>query len=239
MKIECGAPAASKRTWIVGIVICLGLCGWFFWDYRVGYPNKNREEARKHFAGLGVPDPKLSETLDEATYGRFRASSTTTPQTISQELGAPIYSTDEGGGITAQQYASIYGLMTVRTRVGAVTDLKWQPWGRKKSDIEGQLYFALGCLGLALYPAFRLFKTMTLRVLLDDDGLTYDGRRIAFDDMRGLKDYDARGWVDLVYVAGGSESKLRLDNQRVDRFDEIVTAIAEKRGYPNPLGAQG
>jgi hypothetical protein len=67
--------------------------------------------------------------------------------------------------------------------------------------------------------------------------MSYGGRLIPWDSMTALRDYSPKGWVDLYHTAQGRERKLRLDNQRVRRFDEIVEAICARKGFADPVRA--
>ena len=67
--------------------------------------------------------------------------------------------------------------------------------------------------------------------------MTYGNERIAFADMVSLRDYNRKGWVDLYYRAGSQEKRLRIDNQKIAKFDEIIELICRKCGFENPVKA--
>ena len=110
-------------------------------------------------------------------------------------------------------------------------------WNKSKDEIQLQLYCALVAFAFGLYMLTRVYKAATLRVVIDDDGMTYGKRRIAFADMVRLCDYSRKGWVDLYYRFGSQERKLRIDNQKVRKFNEIIDTLCEAQGFEDPRAA--
>ncbi|MCG3127891.1 MAG: hypothetical protein CHACPFDD_02764 [Phycisphaerae bacterium] len=239
MRIESGAPPRAKIEWLVYTVLCLGVAGYFVYDWKVGYPSANREEARKQLA-LKPEEPL--ELRDKPTKGEYDAllAEFAAKRTLGADrvrsLGEPIRrATDPQNGEVAETFGDTLGYGVIVSRGGAVTDVRpWRDWKHSASTIEGQMYFAVLCLLLMLYPLSRLIRALTLRVVLDDAGLDYAGKRVGFDAMTGWKNFDRKGWVDLVYRGESGEALLRLDNQRVKGWDALLAAISEKRGFKNP-----
>jgi hypothetical protein len=107
---------------------------------------------------------------------------------------------------------------------------------RSEWDIMLQRLIA-ACVGLAaIYAVFRFWQAMRARIVVDDSGLTYNGRLIAWDSMVRLKtdQYQDKAWVDLEYRDGGSERLLRLDALFVQRFKEIMAVICQRKGFTMP-----
>ena len=67
--------------------------------------------------------------------------------------------------------------------------------------------------------------------------MTYGGQQIAFADMVALRDYSPKGWIDLYYKSNGQEKKLRIDNEKIAKFDEIVAALCDVKGWKNEVAA--
>jgi hypothetical protein len=112
----------------------------------------------------------------------------------------------------------------------------WRPWYKSKAEIEQQFYWAILPALPALYFLWRLYKSLTLRAVVDDQGLTYGGVQIPFDKMFALRNYSPKGWIDLYYKdEEDQERKLRLDNEKILKFDEIVAAICQAKGFPNEV----
>ncbi len=78
---------------------------------------------------------------------------------------------------------------------------------------------------------------MTLRVVIDEEGMTYAAKRIPFEAMTALRDYNRKGWVDLYYRTDAGQKRLRLDNQKVAKFDEIAEVICQAKNFENPITA--
>ncbi|NLX12178.1 MAG: hypothetical protein GXY44_00790 [Phycisphaerales bacterium] len=108
-----------------------------------------------------------------------------------------------------------------------------------ESDIRVQKVLA-ALLGIAsLYIAWIFIRTLTTSALLDDSGLTLDGRHIPFSDMQELdiSEYKSKGWVDLVYTADGRVLRQRIDSYHYARFQEIISAICNKKGFDSPFAS--
>jgi hypothetical protein len=105
-----------------------------------------------------------------------------------------------------------------------------------EGDIFIQKAIAATIAVISVFVAINFMRVLRLRAELDDDGLRFNARQIRWDDMTGLKtdDYAAKGWVDLLYSDAGSNRTLRLDSYHLDRFQEIVDAICERKGFAAP-----
>lgn len=241
MKLEAGSPTASKLYWLVATVVLLGAAGWFLYDWKIGYVAANMAEARKHLGLDAGEDPAITAQF---TQEDFQALKTAAPNglppldRINQSLGPPRKQEARPEGETGHLYVSQYGMAIAVTRGGRVTVFEWQPFKHSQAQIQTQLYFSLILLAGALFVAYKLLRTLTMRVALDDEGMTYGGARVAYADMTEFTGFSPKGWVDLNYRAGGATRKLRLDNQRIDKFEEIVSTISAKANIENPLPAR-
>lgn len=241
MRLESG-PAKADRNWqIVRAAIFLAFALWFVYDGLIGWPNENREEAKKilenrEYEG-DVTFDDLGDQPDEATLTQLRAGGATTQDELRRILGQPTRVRRDGTGEVTEYYASRWGVISASVKNGRIVpeSLAWKKWYKDRGEIRGQFAFAAIPLPFVLYFLWRLYKAVTLRVVIDDEGMTYAGRRIAFADMTDLRDYSPKGWIDLYYKVGESERKLRLDNEKVRLFDEIVAAICEKKGFKNEV----
>lgn len=237
MRIESGAPAGSRNYWAIVIVVCIAIAAYFLYDGVVGYRAKNVEEARRQ---LGIPleqefAPPDPEIPNESIVEELRKRPPSGPDELRQALGERYSSQPEPDGAQIDKYVSYYGVATVTLRNDKVRDLAWTSWGKTKAQIEGQYTWAIFPALFGLVALYKLIKTMRLRAVLDDEGFSVGGLKIGFDAMTSLTGYSPKGWVDLNYTSGGATRKCRLDNQRIERFDEIVTAICEQKGFDNPL----
>jgi len=105
-----------------------------------------------------------------------------------------------------------------------------------ESDIFWQKAIAAGLAIGSILIGRRLYRILTLRVVLDDEGLHHNRLLVRWDQMESLatEQYLDKGWVDLVYRPNGQPRRLRLDGYRVNRFKEIVAEICNRKGFSLP-----
>ena len=232
-RIESG-PAKTDALWqLARAVLFLGFAGYFLYDGSVGYPRKNQAAAeaalqarpfdgKLKFADLGEK-PTKSEFTDlfkvKATLGQLR-----------EKLGPPNFAADGD-----DFYVTRYGYGRVSPAAGGGQWVKWPNGGKDREEITAQFYWAIVPVPIGLWFLYLLIKAVTLKVVVDEEGVTYGGRRIALADIVALRDYSTKGWIDLYYKTGEKEQKLRLDNQKVLRFDELVEAICQAKGFRNEV----
>jgi len=104
----------------------------------------------------------------------------------------------------------------------------------RESDIAMQKWISAGLCVVILIAAVFLIRAVRTRVVLDDAGLTFNRRYVAWDTMTGLDidEYKDRGWLDLVYDDG---DLLRLDSYHISKFREIITEICNRKGFASPF----
>jgi len=246
--LECRSPAGEIRYWAVFGLAALALAGWFYYDARWGYMRANLNEARKYFGGREEIVARLGESPQESDFRKLVETRPGLARQVRESLGGePTAREMREGGLLVESYASRYGVITVVSREERILPdgLKWTSWRHNRSEIQNQYYWALVPLLASLYPLWRLYQALTLRVSLDENRLVFRNQVIPLADVIELRDYHPKGWVDLYYQRDGQPHKLRLDKLKVTRFEELVTAICEARGLANPLrppsqeGAEG
>lgn len=235
MHIESGPASGDRNTWIVVIVVCLGLSAFFFYDWKVRYPSHNQELAEQHLASLeNAPSvEELRSTPTEAEVEKLRQAQPDSPAAYRDAFGPPTH-IKPGRDELIEQYISQYGVLTVRSRGDQLIEAAWTGWKHSKEDIDNQFWWGLLPLAAALFFLVKLFRLRAFRATVDDNGLTYGGRRVAFADMVEWRNYNPKGWISLVYREGGSEKRMRLDSFRVKLFDEVIAAISQKKGWFDP-----
>jgi len=242
MVLESG-PAKAERNWqLLRTVLFLGFAAWFVYDGAVRWPAQNRREAEQQ---LAAPEPfggrlqyaDLGEPPTKQEYQRVVDAKPTKVEQVHELLGKPQYVRTEGAGRAVEFFVGQYGYVAVPVDNGRVNaaSIVFKPWKRDKSVVRQQYYWAIVPLIPGLYFLWRTYKAATLRVTIDDEGMVYDGQRIAFADMVSLRDYSPKGWIDLYYRVGEREKRLRLDNEKVLRFDEIVDALCKAKGFRNEV----
>lgn len=241
MRLESGSAAYDRNYYLIFLLLCLGMGGYFLYDYYIGYPNKNLEAARKALTPLmdveNIPKT-LPKTPTKPELEALVKTQPTDPAAVREALGQPLF-TKTVGNESLEYYVSAYGMAGVPVLRGRVNPQKisWKPWEKSKEEIRLQLYCALVAFAVALYVLTRVYKAATMRVVIDDEGMTYAKRRIPFENMVRLCDYSPKGWVDLYYKHGSQERKLRIDNQKIRKFDEIIEALCEAKGFEDPRKA--
>lgn len=238
IKLESGPATKDRNYWLIMTIVAFGLTAYFLYDGFYGYPQANLAEARKLLNVEGQLTLEIlgeHPTKDDAE--KIRTEKLNDPEEIRNRLGKPIAVENVGPGQLRLLYASQYGRLVVpviNDRVDA-TGVQWQAWKYDKGDIQGQFYSAIaGTLGL-LFFLYRTIRAATLRVVIDDDGVRYANRQIPWDAIQSVRDYNRKGWVDMYYATAAGEKRVRIDNQKVARFNEIVDTICQEKGFENPL----
>jgi len=239
MRLESGPAAYDRNYYLIFLLLCVALGAYFFYDYTIGYPKKNREAARKLLApmvGADVDPKTLGETPTKPMFDELKKSQPTDLATVRDKLGKPFQRKEFEDGSVVEYFASSYGMAVVPSRNDRVNpqQMDWTTWSKSKEDIRIQLYCALIALAIGLYVLYRVYRAVTLRVVIDDEGMLYAARRIPFENMTRLCDYSRKGWVDLYYRHGDQQRKLRIDNQKVRKFDEIIHTLCEAKGFEDP-----
>lgn len=243
-RLESG-PARFERFYFLAIALALlGWAGWAVYDGATGWVNTNRSKARAKLLSL-VDENLKSDVRTRASFGpqpteklflQVQALNPRTFEEVRAKFGQPYFDRPSTDGRTAY-FVSDYGMVSVP--YGGINfdgrRMTWETWYKNEDEIFQQFYWAAGVAVLALYPLFRFYQAATLRVSVDDTALHYGSLSIPIGDIRSIRDYNKKGWVDIYYAAGGQERKLRLDNQKVARFDEIVDLLCRERGFKNPV----
>ncbi len=236
MTLESG-PAKADRNWqLIRTVIFLGFGLYFLYDGLYGYPQENRKKAEallatRPFSGK-VQYDALGDAPDEPDWKRLQKTAPAPAAAVRAKarelLGAPAL-TDGGDDYFISRYGYI--------KLPSAGEATWHPWAKTHAEIVQQYACALIAAIPGLYFLWRTYKAATLRVVVDDQGLVFAGRRIACADMTSLRGYSPKGWIDLYYRSGPGERKLRLDNEKVARFAEVVEAICQAKGFRNEVKA--
>lgn len=238
--------AKTDAMWLLGYtLLCLGLGGWFLYDWKFRYPAANRTEAfrvlelqMKALSPSRTPPAELPALPTNTEFDALIRERPTTLAEVNAKLGEPLFSREESGS-TNYYYPSEWGMATVPVTGGKIqiTAQSWRNWYKSHNEVEQQLYLGIGVCVIGLYFVYRTIKAMTLQVRIDDQEMNYGGLRIPLSSMTRLVDYSPKGWVDLYYSKAGGEKKLRLDNQKVEKFDEAIETICRLKGYPDPRGS--
>jgi hypothetical protein len=250
MTLKSGPAAMDRVYWSVVTIACLAFAAYFFYDGKWGYLKKNRSAATQRLPALierPIDQVELGDSPTKADFESLKADlerlresgQPTLPEQVHQALGPPVHTKRTGPGETVEYFISVYGCAAVPINNDRVNPsaMAWTAWLKTKEQIQQQYYWGLIPLVIGLYAGLRAYRAMTLRVVIDEEGMTYAGKRIPFEAMTALRDYNRKGWVDLHYGTDAGEQRLRLDNQKVAKFDEIAEAICQAKGFENPVTA--
>jgi hypothetical protein len=250
MRLESGPATGDRNYFALVTLLCLGLCVYFLYDWRIGYPKANHDAALGWLsAKLGSPAAAaqkwatLTDKPAEAEAGALRTriaqhTGSSAPRALAREVldVAPLLSSPPLDGETNDYYVSRYGVITVPSRnniIARADRVDWTPWKKTHKQIEDQFYWSLLPLVLGLYFGYRLYRAVSLHATLDDEALTYGGQRVPYAAMTDLRDFNKKGWIDLYYQDGRRERKLRLDRIKIAKFSELVALLCAEKGFRN------
>lgn len=237
MRVESGPAKWDFYRYLAMTLVFIGWWAYCYYDGTWGWVNKNREEARAQLV------PKVGETREipdelgqTPTKPEAQAILGTRPDVteLRRRFGEPFFtSAGERPDETVEYYVSDYGMLEVTKRFNRVVKdgIKWTGWYKTKAQIEQQYYWGAAGLVIAAIAGFYFVRAARFRLVVDDQGLDFNGRRIPFERMTGFSNYSRKGWIDLNY---GADKPLRLDNQQVAKFDETIDAICQAKGFPDP-----
>lgn len=247
MQIESG----TTRERVIRTALLLAMlgifAGWFAYDGWIGYPRENWKE---HLEQLSAEERARAEQAP--VYPNISA---TLPEDDLEDIRQRI----KGGGDVNARRAVLRQILEVnpsfegqdawyyfgpayRLRIplkdGLPDDIEGKGTKRTAQDILLQQGLAAGLALGTLYCIVFIAQVLRTRLVLDDDGLVYQGKgSVRWDAIRALHsaDFAKKGWVDLVYQEAGQERTMRLDEYHLSRFDEVIDAICKRKGFENPI----
>lgn len=244
MLLESG-PALKDRLYNTIFMIALvAYAGWCYYDGTYRYFDLNRAEAKKTLTPL-VGEGNIPATLgraitrDTQTFLRTRIPALDSPRAIQDALAvAPIHEKRSADGqLEAQYYVSDFGMITVPVTHDSVDPAKieFQKWKYEPLDLTMQFGMMYLVLVVAALFGWRALNGTLLRATIDEQELRYGKKRIPIKSIKRLSDYSPKGLVTLVFEdAAGRLQKLRLDDQKILKFQEIIDVICNLRGFADP-----
>ncbi len=233
MMIESGTTSDRRNRIVIFMIVCFGFSVWFAYDGYVKYPAENLQWAQQQLPqipeGLEVNPKAVLANLQRVKVGTSVAE-------MEGLLGKPIL-------IHEQKHWYIgpaaYGSFQVLGDKVRQMEIK-ESGEHNESSLRTQKVFFAGMVLVGMITLGHLIRATRLRVILDDTGLTIRGRTIRWDDMESLDsgDYARKGWVDLVVRTGATPEPVRIDSYLIERFDDIVQAICERKGFTAPFTSQ-
>ena len=240
MTLESGPARGDRIFWGFFFAMCVAVSLWFVYDGSSGWPKKNRKHATDQLRDLIGPEAAAKvELRDAPTREDFEALANGKPtwiKDVTEALGESSFQKTQQRE-TIYYWATEYGLGVVPTAGGRITRqrMEWKTWYKSRSELQQQYMWAAVAGLVGLFALRKLILASTLRVKMDDEGMQYNRQRIPYEAMTALANFSPKGWVDVLYTENGREQKLRLDNQKVARYREIIELICQKKGFSNPV----
>jgi len=245
MNIESGTTSDRRNRVLIMLVMCLVFSGWFSYDGFVGYPAKNIKWARQFLPTEGKlaklqNNPKvLTETLEEirrqmAPTGTVGGGQTLELQDLTDRLGEPALKDAKFYYYIGPAAFAAFEVEDDKVKAIDMLESQREP---SESDIRNQKGLGLLLLLVAVGLAVHLRKVIRGRVILDDTGLQINGKKVTWEQMESLDvgRFEAKGWVVLLCQSDRGSVSIRLDSYAIERFDEIVAAICDRKGFTSPL----
>ncbi|MGE3182272.1 MAG: hypothetical protein AB7N71_11630, partial [Phycisphaerae bacterium] len=251
MRLESG-PA--KKESIIQFLIFLALFAYgfyFFYDWKIGYPAKNKAHAIEALPAFLVESDLQDASKAAALYDNFAATPTkddfdqlvkqipTALSDVEKVIGRAPDRIREADGTTYSYFLSKTGALVVETRGGRMQPLSagsWRTWGKTAAEVEMQKYWGFVPILLSLMFFRQFVRARRLRATLDENEMVYGGKRIRYEQITRIDEFHPKGWVDVYYTdESGTEQKLRIDREKIARFDEIIAILSEKKGIENPI----
>lgn len=243
MRVESGAASTDRNWWLGRFIVLFLFVLWFAYDGFVGYPRQNESAARPRLAAPPLNEAKLSweklpDEPDEKTFDAAKRKAPVDLAALHGALGEPALRRVDNGGQMVETYVSRWGFGVVpisRDNVPLLGSAQWTSWRRTRSEIATQFRLCAAISILCLYLLYRFFRATTLHVSVDEREVVYAGQHIPMESITALRDYNPKGWIDLYYKSDGAERKVRLDDEKIRKFDEVVAAICAQKGFRNEV----
>jgi len=249
MTIESGVNRGTLIRFGLIFLMLVAFAAWFAWDGFVNYPRENLEAARQNFPepteSLPVANPAV--TAEQAEQFKRQIENAQLPkfEEVKAVWGEPAWlGLDRSGeqkmpsGNRVAFFVGPYGWARVTIAGDSATTVEWHPATYGRFDVLVQKIIAAVLLTVALVVLVWIVKMATERYVLDDEGLVLPGvGRVQWDQMLELdaSDFAKKGVIRLKYRdSAGGERQALLDENRIARFDEIVIALCEKKGWQLP-----
>ncbi len=243
MQIVSGASKRGVARRGFAFVLLAGFAGWFAYDGWVTYPNRNVETARQALPRVVGRMPPASPAVTEESAAAVQAGVAKGIRLadLRQKWGEPAFTgplpADAGGASKTEAYfVGPYGWVRVILAAEMVDKIEWHAAAKSPSEIWIQKGLGIGLAAVALVPLGLLLTMQLGKYQLDDEGLVLPRvGRIPYERMTGVdaSDFSKKGIVLLRYHDGtGADRTAVLDEEQIDKFDEIVVALCKRKGWP-------
>lgn len=228
-------------------VLLAGFAAWFAYDGWITYPNRNLQTARQALPRVieRMPPANPAVTQESAKAVQADAAKGLRLADLRRNWGEPVFTgpsaADAGGaGRTEAYFVGPFGWVRVILAAEMVDKVEWHDSAKTASEIAVQKLLAILLAAASLAPLGLLLIALLCKYQLDDEGLVLPrAGHIPYDRMIGVDagDFNKRGVVRLKYRdAAGRDCTAVLDEEKIDKFDEIVAALCRRKGWPVDVG---
>lgn len=243
MTIESGPTRERVIRTTIPLIMVGVFAVWFAYDGWVGYPKRNfvdhleQLSAEERAQAQNAPIyPKIVEgMLSGEMVSKIQTAIMATGQEAKRKglekvLGVP--PSWESNGVW------YYFGPAYRLRVSPPDDIDGVKTTKTTTDILGQKVISVVLSVGTVALLWLIISVLRTHLVLDAQGIVFGKcRPISWDVIKELRadSFDRKGWVDLIYTENGTDRKLRLDDYHLAKFDQIIDAICDKKGFKNPL----
>lgn len=246
-RIQTGTTGERKIRTAIFVAMMVVFAVFFYKDWKWGYAAKNLEKLKEKLpvtpAKPVATNPAIMRINLEVLKKKIEEQrQSMTREEVQAALGEPAAEEMKEG----KQYLYYIGPAVYATLV--LSDGKLVYHGKEvvlaeettlhpEASIGQQGLFFKVLVVLSVLGMVQLIRVIRTNVVVDDEGLIYNGQKIAWDAMIALNSarYREKGWVDLEYKDGEETDTLRIDNYKVNAFRPVVSAICEKKGFTVPF----
>lgn len=226
------------------LLMCVVFAAYFGYDGLWGYPADNLKWAKQNLENISAEEQEGVQINPRVMMAEIRKVKPDMPvEAMKALLGEPAVvgqATDSPLGAEDYWYVGPAAFARIRVFGGKVREILRAEENKTHSegDIYWQKVFGVGLSIVSLGVLIHFWRINRMRTILDDIGVTVKGQHVPWDRMTGVdtEDYQRKGWLDLVYTTpGGQEETVRLDSYHIEKFDEIVQEICQRKGYVCPI----
>ncbi|MFQ5501641.1 MAG: hypothetical protein ACE5EQ_04995 [Phycisphaerae bacterium] len=245
MRIESGPKTERIVRTSLFLLLCAIFSGWFTYDGLVGYPSANFRELLEQ-----LPPEARSKVSVQDIYSSVTAESLVDAQKAVRKIGrqqqrAAIESLYGGPpSYEDEQFAYYFGpfyRVTLHLEGGKIRKVVGQKSPKSIQDCRFQKWLGGFLCVVSIVVLVILISIIRTRVVLDDDGLRFRGRKpVSWDAMRSLDDrrFRKKGRLDLIYADDNRDGRICLDEYHLAKFEEIVDEICSRKGFDNPVALE-
>jgi len=233
MRIESGCPKSELiRAYLTALIVA-GLGAYFLYDGYIGYPQTNLKWAIENLPAEPETPPAINPNATAARHAEVerKVKEGAKLDEIRAMLGEPSFEKDD-----QRWFIGPGGFIELKVAGETVAESKFVKAQKSEAQLLLQKVLGVICVPIGILLLLKAVRLGRFRVVVDERGLSITGRpAISWEAMTGLNisNYASKAWVNVEHTGGGP---VKLDGYRIDKFDELVKAICEKKDFASPFG---